>query len=77
MVREAGREDAVIRGKVQGAEKVHEPRITLAERVADIEVKCTCAESRRSGRVCAHALAVGTGGDGGKGLVSFDCSGGL
>jgi superfamily II DNA or RNA helicase len=58
-VREAGREGAVLRGRVQGAEKVYDAQITLAARVADIEVRCTCAESRRSGRVCAHALAVG------------------
>src|SRR5271156_2670615 len=57
--REAGREGAVIRARVQGAEKVHEPQITLADRVANVEVRCTCAESRCSGRVCAHALAAG------------------
>ncbi len=27
--------------------------------MADIEVRCTCAESRRTGRVCAHTLAAG------------------
>jgi hypothetical protein len=58
-VLEVTREGAVIRARVQGAEKVHEPRITLADRVANVEVRCTCAESRRSGRVCAHALAAG------------------
>ena len=59
LVREAARDGAIIRGKVQAAEKVHEPRITLAERAANVEVHCTCIESRRHGRVCSHALAVG------------------
>src|SRR5471032_2676433 len=58
-VRDAHRDGAIIRARVQGAEKVYEAQITLAERVANIEVRCTCAESRRSGRVCAHALAAG------------------
>jgi len=58
-VSEARREGAVIRARVQGAEKVHEPQITLAERVADVEVRCTCAEFRKTGRVCPHVLAVG------------------
>ena len=58
-VRDARRDGAVIRARVQGAEKVYEAQITLADRVANIEVRCTCAESRRSGRVCAHALAAG------------------
>src|SRR5260370_34208223 len=57
--REARREGDVIRARVQGAEKVYEAQITLADRVANIEVRCTCAESRRSGRVCPHALAAG------------------
>ncbi len=58
-VTEARREGDVIRARVQGAEKVYAAQITLADRVANIEVRCTCAESRRSGRVCAHALAAG------------------
>ena len=58
-VRDARREGAVIRARVQGAERAYEAQITLADRVANIEVRCTCAESRRSGRVCAHALAAG------------------
>jgi superfamily II DNA or RNA helicase len=58
-VSEARREGDVIRARVQGAEKTYEPQIVLAERVAGIEVRCTCVESRRSGRVCAHALAAG------------------
>jgi superfamily II DNA or RNA helicase len=58
-VRDVQRDGAVIRAQVQGAEKVYQPQITLADRVANIEVRCTCAESRRSGRVCAHALAAG------------------
>jgi superfamily II DNA or RNA helicase len=58
-VLEVTREDAVIRARVQGAEKVHEPKITLADRVANVTVSCTCPDSRRSGRVCAHALAAG------------------
>ena len=58
-VTEARREGAVIRARVQGAEKIHEPRITLAERVANVEVHCTCIEAKRHGRVCAHALAAG------------------
>jgi len=58
-VSHAQRDGAVIRARVQGAEKVHEAQIRLADRVANIEVRCSCAESRRSGRVCAHALAAG------------------
>jgi len=58
-VRDAHRDGAVIRARVQGAEKVYEAQITLADRVANVEVRCTCAESRRSGRVCAHSLAAG------------------
>src|ERR1700734_2866151 len=58
-VTNARREGDVILASVRGAEKTYEPRITLAERVANVEVHCTCAESRRTGRVCAHALAAG------------------
>ena len=58
-VSDVHRDGAVVRARVQGAEKVYEAQITLADRVAHIEVRCTCAESRRSGRVCAHALAAG------------------
>ena len=58
-VRDAHREGDTIRATVQGAEKTHQPQIILADRVANIEVRCTCAESRRTGRVCAHALAAG------------------
>jgi superfamily II DNA or RNA helicase len=58
-VQDARREGAVIRARVQGPEKVYEPQITLADRAANVEVRCTCVESRRSGRVCAHALAAG------------------
>lgn len=53
------RDGARITGRVQGAEKSYDARILLGERVASVEVKCTCPESRRSGQVCAHALAVG------------------
>ena len=55
----ARREGDIIRASVQGAEKIYEPQIALADRVANVEVRCTCAESRRTGRVCAHALAAG------------------
>src|ERR1700678_695414 len=58
-VLEVTRDGAVIRARVQGAEKIHEAQITLADRVANVEVRCTCPDSRRSGRVCAHALAAG------------------
>jgi superfamily II DNA or RNA helicase len=58
-VSEAHREGDVIRARVQGAEKIHTPQITLADRISNIEVSCTCAESRRTGRVCPHALAAG------------------
>jgi superfamily II DNA or RNA helicase len=58
-VLEVTRDGAVIRARVQGAEKIHEPQIILADRVANVEVRCTCPDSRRSGRVCAHALAAG------------------
>ncbi|MCE0523859.1 MAG: SNF2 family helicase [Methylacidiphilales bacterium] len=58
-VHDARREGDLIRARVQGAEKIYEAQIKLADRVANIEVRCTCAESRRSGRVCAHALAAG------------------
>ena len=53
------RDGTRITGRVQGAEKSYDARIVLGERIASVEVKCTCPESRRSGRVCAHALAVG------------------
>jgi len=58
-VTDARREGAVLRGRVQGAEKIHDAQITLGDRIASVEVKCSCVESRRSDRVCAHALAVG------------------
>jgi superfamily II DNA or RNA helicase len=58
-VSDVRREGAVVRGRVQGAEKAYDAQIVLGARVAAVEVKCTCVESRRSGRVCAHALAVG------------------
>jgi len=51
------REGAVIRARVHGAEKIYDAQITLADRVSDVEVRCTCAESRR--RVCPHILAAG------------------
>ncbi len=41
-VLEVSRDGAVIRARVQGAEKVHEPVITLADRVANVAVRCTC-----------------------------------
>jgi superfamily II DNA or RNA helicase len=53
------REGARVAGRVQGAEKSYDAQIVLGDRVANVEVRCTCPESRRSGRVCAHALAVG------------------
>jgi superfamily II DNA or RNA helicase len=52
-------EGAVIRARVQGVEKTYDTQITLADRVSEIDVRCTCVESRRTGRVCAHALAAG------------------
>jgi superfamily II DNA or RNA helicase len=55
----AKRESDIISAQVRVDEKTYEPRITLAERVAQVEVRCTCVESRRTGRVCAHALAAG------------------
>jgi hypothetical protein len=58
-VSNARREGDIIRARVQGAEKIHEPQITLADRVANIDVRCTCAEFRRAGRVCPHILAAG------------------
>jgi superfamily II DNA or RNA helicase len=58
-VTNAQREGDVIRASVRGAEKTYEPQIILAERVANVEVRCTCVESRRTGRVCPHALAAG------------------
>ena len=58
-VSDATREGAVIRARVHGHEKIYDAQITLADRVANVEVRCTCAESRRTGRVCAHALAAG------------------
>jgi superfamily II DNA or RNA helicase len=48
-----------ITGRVQGAEKSYDAQIVLGERISAVEVKCTCPESRRSGRVCSHAIAVG------------------
>jgi superfamily II DNA or RNA helicase len=58
-VSDARREGDTIRARVRGAEKTHEPQLILADRVANIEVHCTCAESRRTGRVCPHVLAAG------------------
>jgi len=58
-VREVTREGGLIRARVQGSEKVYDALIVLAERISQVEVRCTCMESRRSGRVCAHALAGG------------------
>ena len=58
-VTEARHEGANIHARVQSGEKIYEPRITLAERVSAVEVQCTCVESRKSGRVCAHVLAAG------------------
>jgi superfamily II DNA or RNA helicase len=56
---EGRREGDIIRARVHGAEKIYDAQIKLAGRAADIEVSCTCVESRRTGRVCAHALAAG------------------
>ena len=58
-VSDARREGAVIRARVQGAEKIHDAQLTLADRVSNVEVRCTCIESKRTGRVCAHVLAAG------------------
>src|SRR5258706_8962956 len=58
-VMEVRRDGPAIRARVQGGEKMVDAQITLADRVANIDVRCTCAESRRTGRVCAHALAAG------------------
>ena len=58
-VTEARQEGATIFARVRAAEKIFEPRLTLAERASQIDVRCTCPESRRSGLVCAHALAAG------------------
>ena len=58
-VTDARRENSIIRAHVHGADKIHEPCITLADRISQVEIRCTCAESRKSGRVCAHALAAG------------------
>jgi superfamily II DNA or RNA helicase len=58
-VLEVKREGAIIRARVQAGEKIHEPQITLADRVANVEIRCTCAENRRTGRVCPHVLAAG------------------
>jgi superfamily II DNA or RNA helicase len=58
-VSEVKRDGPRITGRVQGAEKSYDAQIVLGERVSSVEVKCTCPESRRSGRVCAHILAVG------------------
>jgi superfamily II DNA or RNA helicase len=56
---DAHRDGPHIRAKVRGGEKMYEAQITLADRTANVEVRCTCAESRRHGRVCAHVLAAG------------------
>jgi superfamily II DNA or RNA helicase len=58
-VLEVKRDGPTIRARVQGGEKIHEPQIVLADRIANVEVRCTCAENRRTGRVCPHALAAG------------------
>ena len=51
------RDGPIIRAKVHGAEKIYDAQITLADRISAVEVRCTCAESRR--RVCPHILAAG------------------
>jgi superfamily II DNA or RNA helicase len=56
---DAHRDGPHIRAKVRGGEKMYDAQITLADRPANVEVRCTCAESRRHGRVCAHVLAAG------------------
>ena len=58
-VSDARREGAVIHAHVQGPEKIHDAQLILADRVSNVEVRCTCVESKRSGRVCAHVLAAG------------------
>jgi hypothetical protein len=58
-VHDARREGNIIRARIHGAEKINDAQIILADRVSNIEVRCTCAESRRTGRVCPHALAAG------------------
>ena len=58
-VSDAQCEGAIIRARIQGVEKIYDAQITLADRVSEIDVRCTCIESRRTGRVCAHALAAG------------------
>ncbi len=58
-VSDVQRDGAVIRARVQGAERVYEPQITLADRAANVEVRCTCMEFRKSGRVCGHIMGAG------------------
>ena len=45
-------------GRVRGAETEFRSGLRITSKT-DIENTCTCMESRRWGRVCAHALAVG------------------
>ena len=45
-------------GRVRGAETEFRAGLRIASKT-DIENTCTCMESRRWGRICAHSLAVG------------------
>ncbi len=55
---EAGYAPPNLSGRVRGAETEYRAGLRIGSRT-DIENTCTCAESRRWGRVCAHSLAVG------------------
>lgn len=55
---EAGYAPPNLSGRVRGAETEYRAGLRIGSRT-DIENTCTCVESRRWGRVCAHSLAVG------------------
>ena len=57
-VSDARYEPPELMGRVRGAETEFRSGLRIASKT-DIENTCTCMESRRWGRICAHSLAVG------------------
>ena len=57
-VSDARYEPPELTGRVHGAETEFRSGLRIASKT-DIENTCTCMESRRWGRICAHSLAVG------------------
>ena len=55
---EASYEEALLAGRVRGAESEFRAGLIVKSRT-DMENTCTCPVSRRRGLICAHSLAVG------------------